>query len=123
MKRMSLALFAALLPTVAAAQNTGIFIQTGPVLDVSQESSFDAGPVASVASLLPIPGGVTGGLVAGPPSGGKNYTTTIYDTGVMAGLDVTVNFTDHLALVPQVRLTGSSYAWNIRPGVALRWRR
>jgi len=51
-----------------------------------------------------------------------SYTATVYDTGVMAGIDVTVNLSSHLAIVPQVRMVGSSYSWNVRPAVMMRWR-
>ena len=240
MKLVSLALFAVLLPSVAAAQNSGVFIQAGPLLDVLQESTFDASSAVSASlSLLPIggslfptgptdeqfrstrerfaPGGAVafgvfvspsvslrvegsfqgnhvsteetssvieaasslwrntssatdisvaagwhqgngrttitylGGIlfsrqknetftsftypdlilrnvggrlvqVVEPVTEEDSYTATVYDTGVMAGIDVTVNLSSHLAIVPQVRMVGSSYSWNVRPAVMMRWR-
>jgi hypothetical protein len=236
-----LALFALFLPTVAAAQNRGIFVQAGPLLDVLQQSSFDETVTATLSFDTSVP--VTGGLLPTVPSdeqtrstndrfapggvvalgvfvspsvslrleasfqgghvtaeetssareeyrysfrntsrttdltvaaawhqgdgrtsisylggivfrrqrndtftsftypnlvvrnvGGRlvqviepeteedSHEATLYDKGVMAGIDVTVNLSSHLALVPQVRLVGQSYSWNVRPAVALRWR-
>jgi hypothetical protein len=51
-----------------------------------------------------------------------NFRVVIYDRGIMAGMDLSVNLTDHIAVVPQVRLVSAAYGWNVRPGVSLRWR-
>jgi hypothetical protein len=52
----------------------------------------------------------------------RTYNTTVYNTGIMAGVDVAVDLSAHLSFVPQLRLVGSSYSWNVRPAVSLRWR-
>ena len=241
MRLVPLLFLAILLPTAAAAQNSGIFIQAGPLLDVLQESTFDGSPTLTASLSF---GPIGAGLVGGPPSdeqtrstrervapggafalgvfvtpsvslrvetsfhgqhvssdetssasegtsvlqrrlssatdfsvaagwhqgtgrttisylagivfrrekdesfarftypsvvvrsvGGRfvqvvetettegSYNATVYDRGVMAGIDVTVNLSDHFAIVPQVRLVGASYSWNVRPGIMMRWRR
>jgi hypothetical protein len=239
MKLIGCALLVVLFPSASAAQDSGIFIQAGPLLDVLYESSYDASPaIASLTIGLPGGGGVidptsvprthsnrdrlapggafalgvfvspsvslrvetsfqgnhvtteetsiasestssllryttsttdltaaagwhqgtgrtTVSYLAGivfrrqetdtfarftypnvvvrtvggrpvqviePVTTEENYTTTMYDTGLMAGIDVTVNVSSHLAIVPQVRLVGSSYSWSVRPGVLMRWR-
>jgi len=240
MRLVCVTLFGILLPIAAAAQNSGIFVQAGPLLDVLQESTFTASPATS-ASLSFVP--IVGGLVETTPAdeqtrstrerfapggafalgvfvtpsvslrvetsihgqhvsteetssvseatsvlqrhtssttdisvaaawhqgtgrtsisylagivfrreqdesfarftypsvvvrtvGGRlvqviesetteeSYDATVYDTGLMAGVDITVRLSDHFAIVPQVRLVGASYSWNVRPAVMMRWR-
>jgi len=55
MKLVSAALFAVLLPTFAAAQNSGVFIQAGPLADVLFAPSADGSPtnVGSLSSSNP----------------------------------------------------------------------
>jgi hypothetical protein len=45
MKLVSAALFAVLLPTIAAAQNSGVYIQAGPLADILFTGSADGFPV------------------------------------------------------------------------------
>jgi len=52
----------------------------------------------------------------------ETFGSTTYSAGVMAGLDVAWNLSQHFAIVPQVRLVAANHAWSVRPGVALRWR-
>ena len=52
----------------------------------------------------------------------ETFNTTSYNTGVVAGLDVTVDVSSHFAIVPQLRMVGVSHAWSIRPAVVVRWR-
>jgi hypothetical protein len=47
---------------------------------------------------------------------------TQYDTGVSVGLEAAVGMTEHLRLVPGVRLLAIDSQWIIRPGVGLHWR-
>src|SRR5829696_2466094 len=45
MRLVSVALFAVLLPAIAAAQNSGVYIQAGPLADILFTSSPDGFPV------------------------------------------------------------------------------
>ena len=51
-----------------------------------------------------------------------SFGSTMYSTGVMAGLDVAFNLSQHVALVPQIRMVAANHEWGVRPAVAARWR-
>jgi hypothetical protein len=65
-----------------------------------------------------------------PPSGGRPFTvsdeqhfeSTMYDVGIAAGVDVPINISRSVALVPQFRLVAANHEWHVRPAVTLRWR-
>jgi hypothetical protein len=50
------------------------------------------------------------------------FRSTSYSTGVMTGLDVPINLSQRVALVPQVRLVAVEHEWNLRPAITIRWR-
>ena len=52
----------------------------------------------------------------------QTFESTSFTTGVMAGLDVALNISPQVALVPQVRMVAFNQDWNLRPVVAIRWR-
>lgn len=52
----------------------------------------------------------------------QTLSRTSYGAGVMAGVDVTIAISTHFAIVPEVRMIAADGDWNIRPGVALRWK-
>lgn len=52
----------------------------------------------------------------------QTFTSTAYRTGIATGVDVAVNFSRHLAIVPQLRMVAFDQDWSLRPVVALRWR-
>ena len=66
--------------------------------------------------LLPPRGGQT------IPTGLFSQETVSYDTGVNVGLDAQIGMTDHLHLVPGLRMISVSSRWIIRPAVGLQWR-
>lgn len=51
----------------------------------------------------------------------ESIGTVVFNTGVMAGVDVPIQLSGRLAIVPQVRFVAVSHQWHLRPGVALRW--
>ena len=63
-----------------------------------------------------------GGAVIGLSLPNFELDSTTYTTGVMAGVDVTINLSQRLAVVPQVRMVAANRTWSLRPGVAMRWR-
>lgn len=52
----------------------------------------------------------------------ETFGSTTYSAGVVAGLDVAWNLSQHFAIVPQVRMVAASHAWSVRPAVVMRWR-
>jgi hypothetical protein len=48
--------------------------------------------------------------------------TTDYDTGVTVGLEGAIGMTEHLRIVPGVRMLALDSQWIIRPAVGLQWR-
>jgi hypothetical protein len=65
----------------------------------------------------------------GLPRGGPTVPTrlysneaVLYDTGVSVGLDGDIEMTDHLRLVPGLRMLAIESQWLLRPSVGLRWR-
>jgi hypothetical protein len=63
-----------------------------------------------------------GGAVAGSlglPD--ESLSTTSYGAGIMAGLDVAINFSKHLAMVPQIRMVAANHTLSVRPAIAMRW--
>ena len=52
----------------------------------------------------------------------ETYEVTIYDRGVVVGIDAAVDISRHFAVVPQLRMVAAYGSWNVRPAVALRWR-
>jgi len=71
MRLLSIAALAVFFPSAAAAQNSGIFVQAGPLLDVRFDSSYAVG--GATASLVGI--GVIGGVGGGPPADEQTRTT------------------------------------------------
>jgi hypothetical protein len=61
----------------------------------------------------------TGGVVR--PSQVFEQETVSYDAGVAVGLDAGIAMTDHLRLVPGVRLLTVPDGWVLRPAVGLQW--
>lgn len=55
------------------------------------------------------------------PTGLFTQETVSYDTGVNVGLEGQIGMTDHLHLVPGLRLVSVSSRWIIRPAVGLHW--
>lgn len=51
-----------------------------------------------------------------------SFGSTMYSAGVMAGLDVGFNLSQHVALVPQLRMVAANHEWGVRPALAVRWR-
>ena len=47
--------------------------------------------------------------------------TVSYGVRPLAGFEVRIDLTDHLELVPGVRLHGLDNAWLVRPAVGLAW--
>ncbi|HTM03997.1 MAG TPA: hypothetical protein VL173_10870 [Vicinamibacterales bacterium] len=45
-----------------------------------------------------------------------------YDTGPLVGVDVRLGLTDHVQVVPGIRLMGIANGWLVRPAVGLAWR-
>ena len=45
-----------------------------------------------------------------------------YDTGPLVGMDARLGLTDHVQVVPGVRLIGIAGGWLVRPAVGLAWR-
>jgi hypothetical protein len=50
-----------------------------------------------------------------------NQQSTSYDADVAVGFEGRIGMTDHLRLVPGIRLHTISGGWSIRPGVGLQW--
>ena len=50
-----------------------------------------------------------------------NHETTSYGADVAVGFEGRIGMTDHLRLVPGIRLQTVSGGWAIRPGVGLQW--
>lgn len=48
--------------------------------------------------------------------------TVGYDTGVVVGIDGSIEMTDHLRLVPGFRLLTVASRWIVRPSAGLQWR-
>jgi hypothetical protein len=75
----------------------------------------------AVSSRLPPMMGL-GQTVAGTDSILQDgFETTNYAAGVMTGVDVTIRLSEHLAVVPQVRLVAANRALSLRPAVSMRW--
>jgi hypothetical protein len=70
-------------------------------------------------SQFGVPGRV--GVVL-PPTRLFAQETVVYDTGVVVGIDAHVDMTDHLRLVPGLRMLTVTSRWIIRPSVGLQWR-
>ena len=47
---------------------------------------------------------------------------TDYDTGVTVGLEAAIGMTEHLRLVPGIRMLALDSQWIVRPAVGLQWR-
>jgi len=56
------------------------------------------------------------------PTGLFTQETVSYDTGVNVGLEGQIGMTEHLHLVPGLRLISVSSRWIMRPAVGLQWR-
>jgi hypothetical protein len=50
------------------------------------------------------------------------YQSTLYDRGIVAGIDLSIDISEQFSIVPQVRLSAAVGSWNVRPAVSLRWR-
>jgi hypothetical protein len=66
---------------------------------------------------VPLPAPL-GGVIAVPSI---EQESVGYDAGVIVGLDGRVRMTDHLHLVPGVRLQSIPDGWVVRPGVGVSW--
>ena len=66
---------------------------------------------------LPLPGGRP--TILPPPD--LNQESTSYGADVVVGFEGRIKMTDHLRLVPGIRLHTISDGWAIRPGVGLQW--
>ena len=64
------------------------------------------------------PSPVPGIPIVFPPSVTK---TTAYDVGAFAGIEGRIGLTEHVQLVPGVRLHGISGGWLLRPSVGMGW--
>ena len=62
-----------------------------------------------------------GGSFVGSNLFDEEFGTTSYSAGVMAGVDATIRLSDHLAVVPQVRMIAANRALSLRPAVSMRW--
>ncbi|HEX6162439.1 MAG TPA: hypothetical protein VFZ31_03670, partial [Vicinamibacterales bacterium] len=62
-----------------------------------------------------------GQIIPAPGSFEDGFDATSYSAGMMAGVDVAIRLSEHLAVVPQVRLVAANRSLSARPGVALRW--
>jgi hypothetical protein len=67
--------------------------------------------------------------IAVPPGRGQTLPTRFYeqksvayDTGASVGIDGDIEMTDHLRLVPGVRMLTVASRWIVRPSVGLNWR-
>ena len=58
------------------------------------------------------------------PEGFRLYSqeSVSYDTGVVVGIEGDIEMTDHLRLVPGMRLTAVASRWILQPAVGLHWR-
>ena len=63
------------------------------------------------------------------PRGGQNAPTRLYsfdsvtyDTGLSVGLNGDIEMTEHLRLVPGIRMLNIASQWLLRPSVGLHWR-
>jgi hypothetical protein len=65
---------------------------------------------------LPIAPGVL------PPTRISAQETVAYDTGLVVGLEGNVKMTDHLRIVPGLRMLTVTSRWIIRPSAGLQWR-
>lgn len=96
----------------------------------SQESSttFErAGAVAGLGALADLIGAVPGAERPGGPTSAAllPFPTTTrfvsYSTRPLVGVDARVTMTDHVSLVPSLRLHGIEAGWLLRPSVGLAW--
>ena len=65
---------------------------------------------------------VNGRLTEIPLTDEQTFSSTVYRAGVMAGLDVAINLSQRLAIVPQVRMVTANHDLSVRPAVVMRWR-
>jgi hypothetical protein len=74
--------------------------------------------------ILPLPVGqpIFVPPTMGPISVNDEFAATTYSAGIMAGVDVTFSFSEHLAVVPQLRMVAANHALSVRPGISLQWR-
>lgn len=68
-----------------------------------------------------IAGPMVPGVQLSLPFPSSESRSTVYYTVAMAGADVKVGLTEHVAIVPNIRLFGASGGLSIRPGVGVRW--
>lgn len=50
------------------------------------------------------------------------YDYATFSTGIVGGLEAEIGLTKRIALVPHIRLISAENAWNVQPGIAVRWR-
>jgi hypothetical protein len=74
---------------------------------------------SEVSYASPLPGGRLGQRL---PTRLYAQETTDYDTGVTVGLEGAIGMTEHLRIVPGVRMLALDSQWIIRPAVGLQWR-
>ena len=65
---------------------------------------------------------VNGQLTEIPLTDEQTFSSTVYRAGVMAGLDVAINLSQRLAIVPQLRMVTANHDLSVRPAVVMRWR-
>lgn len=61
---------------------------------------------------------------AGQPAPARLYVQELinYDTGVTVGLEAAIGMTEHVRLVPGVRMLAVDAQWIVRPAIGLQWR-
>lgn len=77
------------------------------------ETEIEYGPI-------PLPRGVP--TVPALPTRLYSNEAVLYDTGVSVGIEGDIEMTDHLRLVPGLRMLALESQWLLRPSVGLRWR-
>lgn len=73
---------------------------------IERRFSYDVGTVLPRLALLP------------PATSSENVE---YSTGPMVGMDIRIGLTEHVQVIPGIRLLGIANGWNVRPGVSLGW--
>lgn len=69
---------------------------------------------------IPFPA-IPGGIVPPFPRPDFSFERVGYEAGVAVGMDGRIGMTDHLRLVPGIRLLTAAGGWVIRPAIGLHW--
>lgn len=72
-------------------------------------------------SYVPIPIGAIGVTRPGILPAGQTSRTVDYGTHPVVGAEARIAMTDHVELVPGIRLAGLSGGWLVRPAVGIGW--